>query len=249
MAAIRVLIALAVLMAASVSMPAKAAAACQNVIRSYQVFSGFPHYNADGVRTTLKNRDRAEITNDNDGWGSHATASIWASTSGNPEMETFVEVGIIVGLEGDGVDSVFTANDNDPGPAGYDDHVWSATPVLNTNYTLTVRQQQTSSFVATYSYNNGSGQYTWNGHTQPIEMFQVGGEQTHQCARQDRTYVSDMEFRRNSDGSTWLNVASGFLDLVTNPSSTPDWGGIAWCNTYTQFRFWINSNTSTGSCS
>jgi hypothetical protein len=245
----RVLVALAILVAGSVSMPAKAAGACQNVRRSYQIFSGFPHFTADGVRTTFMNRDRAEITNDNDGWGSHATAAIWASTSGHTGMETFIEVGIIEGLLGDGIDSLYTANDSDPDPEfGYDDQFWSATPVLNTSYTLTIRQQ-TANFAATFSYSNGSGQKTWYDHTQPIELFQVGGEQTHQCARQNRTYVSDMEFRRNSDGSTWVNAASGFLDLLTNPSSTPDWGGIAWCDTYTQFRFWINSNTSTGSCS
>lgn len=247
MVAIRVFVSLALLLAGSYSMPATATAACQNVLRSYQIFTGFPHYNADGVRTTLKNRDRAEITNDTE---SFATAAIWATTNGRTDGLVFIEVGLTVGLVGNGVDSVYTAHDDDPELLfGYNDYVWSHTPVLNTSYTLTVRQQQTDSFVATFSYNNGSGQRTWYNHTQPIEEFQVGGEQSHQCARQDRTYVSDMEFRRNSDGSTWLDVASGFLDLVTNPSETPDWGGIAWCNTYTQFRFWINSNTSTGSCS
>jgi hypothetical protein len=49
-------------------------------------------------------------------------------------------------------------------------------------------------------------------------------------------------------GAGELTVASGFLDLITTPSSTPDWGRIV-----VRFVHAVpvldNSNTSTGNCS
>lgn len=121
-----------------------------------------------------------------------------------------------------------------------------STPPLNATVTLTV-VAQTGNFKASYSHSGGSGQKTWANHLPPIEEYSAGGEQEHQCSRQDRAYVSLNQFRRQATG-VWTNINNGSIDVITFPGTTPNWGHIDWCLQPTRFKFYINSQIPTGSC-
>ena len=214
------------------------AASCPKV-EAYDLVA--PQSSADGSSASWTLRTLSAVD-----WSSGGFASqvMWTSTNYKTPDQEWVEVGVTQGWEGSNAYTYYTAHgDYTVSPQVYAEARWtSPLPVVGGSQTFTVVSTSTSG-VGTYTAYVGSAAYSWNHHQPNTSYYAVGLESTCQDSRVDRTYVSTHSFRNRTTKYYTLPNSGTIKEVPAGPQ------GIAWCNSPVQFRFYLNSVLSTGSCS
>jgi hypothetical protein len=194
-----------------------------------------PAYRSDGAKMTWKARD---LTATDAGSGGFAAEVIWIGTDGAQASDVWVEMGVTQGWQGQNIYTQYTAHgDIRPSPDIYAEHKWP-TATLGTAYTFAGFHNTSTTYRVTS--NPGTVVWDWNGHTGPTVDYDGGLETT--CgppSKVAKVFVSASYARRTSDHAYLIGTGAGIADNSAN-------GGIAWCHTGFDFRYWMNDPNNTG---
>lgn len=234
------LIALSLAMSFGLAMPAPVAAACGDNYE-HAVDHAVPQQTAEGARITTTLRTASAYDWSDPGIGGHVGVHLWVATDSLEIADTFVEVFLVDGkYPGTGGHRRYVASAQFDYPSSIELRYWSPLPPLNTTARLSAFHEGGTSYRATFSWNGASGQTGYSGRSPNTIEFEAGVEATHQCSRQDRVFITNVEFRRKSDNA-WIDINNQSLSDDTFAKTGP-------CVNATNFRAWINSATHTGVC-
>jgi len=172
--------------------------------------------------------------------GGFTAQLILAGTNFYDTSQDWVELGATQGWQGQNIYTYYTAQGSASG--GYSEQrITAITPSYGTTHRFAAFQRL--GLPEYWASIDSNGYWSWPGKS-PNTVAYLGGHET-TCGEQakvNRTYVSENEFRRLSDG-VWVSAANGQLN------SPQGYGSIAWCSSPVTFRHWMRSDLDPSLCS
>jgi hypothetical protein len=220
-------------------LPSPVAGACAKAYE-HAYDEAVPQRVARGITTTIRTSNAIDWQDP--GTGGHVGVHLWVATDGFPILDGFVEVFVIDGkYPGTGSHRRFFGAAQWIYPeSDIDLRYFTLQPVVGESVTLIATYDGSGAYRATYNMNGSTGNTHFSNTYPSTDEVEAGVESTHQCNRQDRAYITDVQIRRDSDG-VWQNI--------NNQSLHDDvYAKVGPCSNDTQFRAWINSQTSTVPC-
>jgi hypothetical protein len=194
-----------------------------------------PAYASDGAKMTWK--ARALVATDTGSRGFSAEV-MWVGTDNAIASDVWVETGVTQGWQGQNIYTEYTAHgDFRHSPPIYAEHKWPDA-TIGTAYTFAGFHNTTTTYRVTV--NPTGSVWDWNGHNGPTSHFAGGSESTcGSTGKVTKTFVSASYARRTSDHAYLIANSAGLVDLSPN-------GGVAWCHTGFDFRYWLNDANNSG---
>ena len=236
-----VVLALSLLHAGS---PSLAFAACNQWLEYHTDEEVFPNPIVNGARIKIVPRTMSASDWQDGGAGTH----LWAWDLSIGSADQFIEVYVRDGEYGSGVHRMFFGTVHSSSTILYEEYKFSAVPAIGTAAWFTIRRSGSGSYVAEFSQGLAAGLKSWANHRDTLVELESGVEVSQQCDRVDRSYVSSIQWRRQSDG-LWVDVTEQNLVLRNYPVGHATIPGIAPCGGTTKFRVWINSQIDSTACS